>query len=441
MAGCEQTHYFYMKMNFLKKSFINVVNSILLGIANLVISIILARKLGPAGVGQYQLVVSSATIIAALSTFGIGGAAIYYINNKGYDITDVSNLSLKFSGILSVISFPIILLILKWQHYFGEIGFHARLLMSLYCAEIIVVTVVWPILMAELKVVPYALVSLIPRLCLLILLVAMIAAGMLGLTTAWVSTGVSQLFAVAVMLWFMRGYFDFKLKTDWSLLKSLFIYGSKLNLSYIILILNGEIGILIIRALLPEDFSEIGYYSRAVRIGALLLFIAQSIGPLLYAKWSGISPEQRKMQIERVSRCFVDISLIGVLLLVFISSPLIMILYGEEYIPCVTIFRYLLPGITARFLLVPHFRLYSSSGYPLLTSLVLAVNLVIMGILMVLLIPDHLARGAAVAFSVSNVTGLIVAFCLSAKYFRVSFSRSLLINAEDIKYLFKAMKF
>lgn len=433
--------YSYKKMNFLKKSFVNVINSVFLGVINLVIGIVLARKLGPAGIGQYQLVVSAMTIIAAFATFGIGGSVIYYINNKGYDKVEVATLSLKFSSIVAIIFLPIVLLILQWEHYFGEIGPIAKFMMGLYCVQVTIVTMVWPILMAELKVVQYALVSLIPRICLFILIVAILGVGIFDLTNAWIATGLSQIAAVAAMLWFMRGDFNFKLKTQWSLFKPLAIYGSKLNLSYIVLLLNGEIGILIIRALLSDDFSQVGYYSRAIRLGALLLFVAQSIGPLLYAKWSSISSEQRLLQVERVNRCFLDMSILGVLLLILIAGPLILILYGKDYTPCVSIFRYLLPGIAARFLLVPHFRLYSSSGSPLFTSFVLIVNLVLMSILMVVFVPVHLARGAAIAFSLSNIAGFIIALFLSIRYFNVRFYRSLLVNREDLKYFSRAIKF
>lgn len=428
-------------MNFLKKSLINVVNSVFLGVINLVIGIVLARKLGPAGIGQYQLVVSTMTIIAALATFGIGGSVIYYINNKGYDKVEVATLSLKFSGIMVIIFFPVVLLILQWEHYFGEIRPIAKFMMSFYCIQVTIVTMVWPILMAELKVVRYALVSLIPRICLFILIVAILGVGIFNLTNVWIITGLSQTAAVAAMLWFMRRDFNFKLKTQWSVLRPLVIYGSKLNLSYIVLLLNGEIGILIIRALLSDDFSQVGYYSRAIRLGALLLFVAQSIGPLLYAKWSSVSSEQRRLQVERVNRCFLDMSILGVLVLILIAGPLILILYGKDYTPCVSIFRYLLPGITVRFLLVPHFRLYSSSGRPLFTSFVLIVNLVLMSILMVVFVPVHLARGAAIAFSLSNIVSFLIALFLSIRYFNVRLCRSLLVNREDLKYFSRAMKF
>lgn len=422
-------------MIFLKKSLVNIIGTTLLGLVNLTIGILLARWLLPEGIGRYQLVISAANLIGAVITLGIGQATIFYINNvkKAPDL--VATTAFKFAFVASVVVLPILVAVFHYRPYFGEIPFWMMLVCAIQGVGLVFLNTLYPILVAFLQVNKYVLVRLVPRLIVLVLVTAVILLGVVNINFAWISVSVGQLCGAVCVIYFLRRWIKYHISFDWPLFKSMVFYGAKLNLNYIVLILNGEIGILLLRFFAADSFAEVGYYSRAIRLGAILLLFSGSLSPLLYSKWASVDRTQRQLQAERVSRVFwvLLVVLIGVIEL--LAERLIYCLYGAEFLPAVLIMRILFVGIGARFLLTPFFLVFSSSGHPLLTSIVLSTNLVIMAALMALLVPIYKGVGAAIAFTVGNIAGLVLGYIIGHTRFGIRIQNSLIITADDVKYI------
>jgi len=427
-------------MNFLKKNIVNVLGSGLLGFVNLLISILLARYLGPAGVGQYQLVISTGAIVAILLSCGVGEALVYYINNKKRSKTEVATLSLKFSFVLSAVTILVLYKLFSYESYFGRIVLWALIAASISGSLLVMITVIWPILMADLQVVKSVVVQLLPRLILLVLVPILFLFGFFSINVAWTLTCIGQMAGLFATIWFLRKSFDLAASFNWNLMKSMVGYGLKINLAYVIRLLNGEVGLLCIRALLAGGFSQVGYYSRAMSLGAVLLFIASAVGSLLFAKWTRSGMTERRLQLESVTRVFLWISILGVSVIIPLAHRIITLLFGMEFLPAVPIMRILVIGIVARFMAMPHYRLFSSSGHPLFTSLVQGISLFVMVILMLLLVPKFMAEGGAVAFSLSNLVGLVVTYWLSCRKFDTRLSQCILLKKSDIEYIVSALR-
>ena len=426
-------------MSFLGKTLINISGTFGLGIINLILGILLSRWLDPAGVGQYQLAISTATMGAAFLTLGVGGATIYFINNQKHGKAEVATLSMKFGLTIGVVVFVLLCCLYSYEAYFGHINWEAKICIGIYGGLYAMVTVCWPLLMADLHVGKYVTVQITPRLVFLLLLLVIIICGKVSVEVAWWLTAIGQVFGITVLIWFLRNDFSKNKPFNFGLLKSMVSYGIKMNISYIILLLNGEVGIFMVRFFSTDDFAEIGYYSRAIRLGNMLLLISGALSPLLLSKWSSVEIGDRQTQVERVSRVFVTLLFVVIIFSEFLAYYLVLGLYGNKFLPAVPMMRIVFIGIAARFLMTPFSQLFSSSGQPLLTGLVYGINLATMTVLMFFWVPAHQGIGASWAFTVGNYGGLIAGALIGHKTFGVRLSKSLLITKDDIDYLRNAI--
>lgn len=428
-------------MNFVTKGFVNIFGQSLAAAISLLTGILLSRWLLPAGIGQYQLVITALLITGGITTLGVGQATIFYINRKKIDITVVATVAFKFSLVMGLANMLIVLALLCYRPYFGEIPFWVILICGIQGMGLTLMATLYPVLIAPLEIKKYIIVRLIPSLVLLVLVILGILLGLININYAWVASSIAQISGVLTVLWFLRRWISLRMPFEWKLFKSLAAYGAKINLTYIVRVLNGEIGLLLLRYFSRGDFTEIGYFGRAVRLATILLLLSESLSPLLYSKWSSLENTPRRLQTERVSRVFWALLVLLIVALELLAGYLVAFLYGSAFLPAVPIMRIILIGVGARFLLSPLFSFFSSSGKPLLTSLVLSINLALMSVLMIFLVPTYMGIGAALAFTLSNLAGLAIAYTLSCLKFGVRLNQCVLINSDDLKYCAKALGF
>ena len=181
-----------------------------------------------------------------------------------------------------------------------------------------------------------------------------------------------------------------------------------------------------------NDFSETAYFRLAIRLGGAILLISGALGPLLYSKWASVDIAQKRIEVEKVSRVFWAFSFILVCILEIGSYEIIVLLYGEEYSPAATILQIVLIGAWSRFLITPILRILSSSGEPLIISYLHLTNLILIVILMVMLVPEDGAIGAAIAFAISNLITLVVAYTVGKIRFGIRVHKCFLITLDDI---------
>lgn len=89
------------------------ITNILVFLLSIPTSIIIARVLGPQGKGIYALVILIPGLLYQLGNLGLGGANIYFIGRKKFNLTDVASTSLTFGLGISV--FLAILFLLAYE--------------------------------------------------------------------------------------------------------------------------------------------------------------------------------------------------------------------------------------------------------------------------------------------------------------------------------------
>jgi O-antigen/teichoic acid export membrane protein len=426
-------------MKFVLQNILNLVGSFFLGVINLVIGILLARYLLPEGVGQYQVIVSTVTLVVALLTMGVGQASIYYLNNLKYDAKLIVSMVFKFALIVSVLTILVLFVLLRFPAYFGKLSKPLIIICSLQGVGFVLFELLYPVLVAFMQIKRYVIIRLLPRFIILILTVIFIGMSNLNLWNSLFFVTFGHIVAALILVYFLKDYIFNGPRIDSKVFGSMFVYGLKVNLNSIMVIMCGEIGILLLRLLSRDDFAEVGYYSRAIRFGAILLLVSSSFGPLLFSKWSSIDFEHRLRQAELVNRFFSTFCLIAVGVVIIFAKQIILLLYGADFLPAVVMLQILIVGIAARFLLVPIFQIFFSSGYPSLTGINLMLNLLTMFVCMLILVPKYKGLGAAISFTAGNLAGLVLGTLIGHIKYGVRIQRSLFVTVSDMSYLAKSL--
>jgi len=239
---------------------------------------------------------------------------------------------------------------------------------------------------------------------------------------------------VLLLFYYIREFLTSKRKSGFNDVIPLAKYGSKMNLSYIALLLNSEVGLFLVRQF-TADFNEVGYYRLAIRLAGVLLLVPKSLGPLFFSKWSKTERHIRIREVEQATRIFFLFGLAGILILEIIAEKFIFVFYGAAYLPAVPVFRIILIGIGARFLMTPVFNLFSSSGKPLFPTYSLMAGLLSTVVFMCVLIPVYGGTGAAMAFTIGNITALVMCFYLASRRFDLDISNCAIAAPGDLRFI------
>lgn len=426
-------------MSVVRKSLISLVGTGIGAATGLGIGIILARLLLPEGLGQYGLVASTAGIVSVVASLGMGQASVYFINNRGFDSTVVTTGIVQFGVLLAVLLSGVLFVLLGWAALFGSLSTAAKVGAALYVGGHLLINAALEILVAAMEIKRYVVVKVVPNLIFLLLLCFLALSSDVVLSTALLSAGAAQVVGAMVLLWFLRGWIELGSLLDFTDVRKLVRYGLLLNLSYILHLMVLEGGLYLVRWL-AIDFGEVGYYKAALRIGAGLLLLVDSVGPLLYSKYAASDIDSRRRQVEQTCRVIWAVALVTGAVLAAGARPIVSLLLGSEFLRAAGVLQILVAGMVARAALSPMLQLFSGSGAPLKTAAVVGSGLVVMVVAMLVLVPSEGSLGAAWGFTVGNIAALIAGYAVSAVRFDVAVGNCLIIRKQDIRFIVNSLK-
>lgn len=429
---CKQNR--YRDMSFVNKAYLSLSGSVLLVLLNFFIGIILARALAPDGLGQYSLAISFVTILGVIASLGMGDASIYYINNRKRDSVEIVQAVVKTSFLLAVISIVATFLLFQNGQYFGAMTTWGIIFVAVYSFGVVLSENLIRITLAFMRIGQFVAAQIVPAMVFLLLIFISYFGSRLTTVNAWLFISLGQVVGVLMLLYFLRDFLLKSARTRFNDVVSLAKYGSMLNMSYVALLLNNEIGLFLVRQF-TTNFNEVGFYRLAIRLAGVLLIIPKSLGPLFFSKWSKTEEDIRVNEVERVSRIFCFLTLAGILVFEIIAEKLITIFYGVPYLPAVPVLRVILVGIGARFLMMPIFNLFSSSGRPLFSTYSLMAGLLVAVIFMCILIPPYNGVGAGMAFAIGNTSALIICYYLASNKLGLDLRKCFIIKPEDLRFV------
>jgi O-antigen/teichoic acid export membrane protein len=370
----------------------------------LVTSVVIARTLGPEGNGIYTLATLFPVLLVTFTNLGIGPATVYYVAQERYPLPEVLGNNVVLSAITGSVAsvLGVIVVVLLQDRFFPTVA-PQYLMLAIVMVPLILFGqhYVNQILLGAMRIRQFNAATLLYKFFLLVLvLLATVGLG-LGIAGAlWATVLSSLLLCVVLFPWIKKlaGGVRFRLNLEY--VRHTLDYGIRAHLGNIVGFLNYRIEVFILGVFLPA--ATVGFYAVAVGLAEKLWFVSESASVVLFPTVSAETSEQQKKQFTPlVSRSVLLITAVGAVALYVVSHWAIVLLYSDEYVATVSLFRILLPGIvflSAGRILANDI---AGRGKPLLNTYVGLIGLAVQVVLDLAWIPPFGATGAAWATTVS----------------------------------------
>ena len=161
--------------------------------------------------------------------------------------------------------------------------------------------------------------------------------------------------------------------------------------------------------------------------------IPRSLSTLLLPSVASSSDKSGKNLTTRVCRNTFFILLIGMILLIILSKPLMSILYGTDYLPALLPMRILGLGIVFMGISRILFAYFNGKGRAQVNVYVPLFSMILNFVLNIIFIPHYGIAGAAFASLISYVVMALVLLFLFIRDAKVGLSDVLVVNREDLR--------
>lgn len=432
------------RLSLTRGSLLTFSSNILIFILSMIPVIIIARVLGPTLKGVYVLTALIPTVLLQLGTFGIQISNVYYAGNRKYKISEISSNSIAiglFLGVMLIFIFWIITKLSNFQNFLYSNGiniFYLWLVISVIPFSLIGEFHHF-ILVGREKIFKFNILNIF-QICFdivaVILFLIIFKMGFWGVILWWILSAIIMCLA---RVYFVNKLEKFKLHINFSLLKDSFRFGIKSYLGNIAQFLNYRLDMFLVAYFLNPIF--VGFYSVAVGFAEKLWMVPGSISTILFPRVSSVETKIANNLTPRLTRLTFWTILIISFILVFIAQPFIKILYGVAYLPAVTPFILLLPGIVSMSVCQLLSADLNGRGKPQFSTFASLISLSINIPLNLILIPKWGINGAAIASTIAYLVSTVVIVNIFAKISGNSIRRILIIRKDDINmYIYPKLK-
>jgi O-antigen/teichoic acid export membrane protein len=411
---------------------------IILLLGGFVVSVLLARLLGPEGKGVITAIFVVPTILISLADMGIRQATAHYIGKKLYPYKEIVS-SVFFLWLISTV---LTVLIVAVYYSYGSNDLYGWMILIIAMS-----TIPFKLSAQYLKGIMHGqykigtinvseLIGLVSNIAGVLVLVWLLDLGIYG------AASVHLIVAVTIASYYIviiKETLDFKIKFNLELTLNLFSKGISFALALFILNLNYKIDIIILERMVTAE--QVGIYSVGVNIAELIWQLPTAIGMVLFSKSAN-----SKNEIDAVSRStrLLRITLMPIFficLLIGAFSPYIInSLYGIAFSNASEIIRLLLPGIFVMVIFKILNADLAGRGFPLFALNIYILPLVLNVVLNVYLINVLGINGAAIASTVSYIVGGITFGFVYASRHNIKFSSLFIPSNEDIKIIKRVMR-
>jgi O-antigen/teichoic acid export membrane protein len=393
---------------------------------------ILARVLGPARIGQYDLIRSVMMLAPQICCFGFPLSFLYHSqhypeNTKKYLMNTIW--SVLFLSIIGGVT--LFLVVLFKKDYFGFVPWFALIGIGFYVPILLAAMTARNVLLIKIEARKLSLTRILSVLGGLALILVFYAFGLLRVPQALLCFIFAAFVGMVVgWTWTWRKV-DISVKPSWKTSRQLGIMGIRQSWVDLMVLVNAQLNILIIKYLL-DNFESVGYFSRGLRIGMLAVLAGQAILPLLFSRWASFPKEGLSAHVEKVMRFASTVSIFMILGILLFGKWMILLLYGREFLPALYPMKVLVPGAVLYLLSRALIYLLGSRGMPEISALMLFIAAIVNAMLSFLLIPRIGILGAASAFTCANVVLLLLLALIVRKKYKVSIKNCLFLTRSDI---------
>lgn len=411
-------------------------------------NILTARLLGPAGRGEYALVVTTTVLLSTFGQLGLSHSIVYH--SKRHAPTELLVGSVTLSLFLAAVTVMVAGLVgpLLNPHLF-EFDVQSSIVILLALPMLFVANAALSVVQGRFDVFRFNVLRLSPPVAFLALF------GLLSLATthdltaclaAWL--GAQAVFLILGLSFVARNTTihaglrdedaEKRRKGARSLRRRLVSFGLKAYFGNVLKYFQYRLDVLIVGAML--DRQQLGYYAVALSLGEILWRIPNSIGSVLLPRIAGArSPDESKQITPVLCRytfamtCFLS-ALLGLL-----AAKAITVAFGPLFADAYKPLLLLLPGIVG----LSVWKLLANDligqGYPVAFSVSALASVVVMVAGDVTLVPLMGIEGAAVASSVAYLISMAILMVAYRRVTGVPARDLLVLRAADVRGLLSSV--
>jgi O-antigen/teichoic acid export membrane protein len=398
-----------------------------------VVTIVIARVLGPSGKGAYSLILLVSTLLFILGNLGINISNVYFGGKQKYSWAEIASNSLILALALG---FSIATAFLTYFFVFQP-----SFLKGLEPRCIVLATLVLPfnflsmyfsyILLGQNRIMDFNLVGLLSS-CTLLALIFLILFAFKGEVFGAIlaAAGAALITAIVCILLVRR-----VTKITWSFSPALFKdslkFGVKGYLGNVIQFLNYRLDMLLVNFFLSVAF--VGYYTVAVSFAEALWYFPGAVGTVIFARTPGISTEEANRSTPKVYRNTLFLTILAAVALFILSKSVVLLLFGPAFLPAIQPLKILLPGVVALGSTKVLTNEIAGRGRPIINTIAAGVSLIINISLNILLIPTMGISGAALASTISYSVTSVIVFIAFIRISHNSIFDTLIIKPRDLR--------
>ena len=431
-------------MSFADKSFSIFTRDVFLFILNVLTSIVIARKLGPELLGVWVIISLIPGYAEAFGRTKFDLAAVYFIGKKKYTENEILY-HLNIIAIITGVAITSLIFI-----FIENIN---QLLFSGEPNNLIFIYAILPIIPLSFLSLNYSYLLIsredVKSFNYMIIIKAVIGSGGasllllvfdFGLWSVIMTSVLSVLISLIYGRWcFNKTKINTKIifKLNIGLLKEFFNYSYKLYVTGIISYLN----IYLMRSLISVYLStaKVAFFSMAQDRATLLDKIPNAINALLYPRISNSNQSDSSTTTIKAFKIILILSTLSSIILAILIKPLVLIMYGEPYLPMVLPFLIILPGILFNGTTSVFTSYFTGSGRADLVMKLSIVPLILQIFLGFILIRNFDIFGAAATFTFSMILFGLLQIFFFLKLSKTSFNELITVSSEYL-YIYNFFK-
>lgn len=231
----------------------------------------------------------------------------------------------------------------------------------------------------------------------------------------------------------------FSTHVEWLVIRKIFKLGIAYALGLLIINLNYRLDVIIMEQI-STPF-ETGIYSKGSVLTQYLWQIPMLLGTIVFARSASAKDgrvfSQQVCQLLRLSLLLIAV---GSIALTLLSKPIILVLFGSDFLGSAEVLRWLMPGVVLMTIFIVLNMDISGQGRPLFLLRALLPALLINVILNLILIPERGAVGAALSSTISYTIGAILFIWHYARLTGIKITEILMYRREDFDVIVGVLK-
>ncbi len=400
--------------------------------------VIIARVLGPEKRGYFGLIIMACTLLFTLGHLGIGSAIAYYTGKRIYDRKKI----LKFLVVSSFVLGSTVSIIFYFTYeHIGNIWIdipQSLMLIGLVSVPFyFLYSFLDRFLLAALRIRKSNIVRVLNSFFYLIMLVVFVLILKGGLKEAVAVYAVSFFLSSTLAFLLFTKEFRPMGKLDLSMTGPFLNYGIRAYLIMIFNFLNYKIGVIQVKHYLTV--SDVSYFQIAAGIAQRFWYFPNAMSVLLFPTLMAMGTGSAQFS-AKVCRNNLYIMLALAVVAIFITRPVVILLYGIEYEPVSYALYALLWGIVIfpfyKFIMAYFFSERKLGVCIFATVIGIGVNITAN----IILIPRYGVVGAGMASSISYSVLAIILLLFFRSSTGIKFRDILVPNREDFRMYARVMK-